>query len=141
MYSRSGNELMRQAGRSKHRPAIQNTESHSQQNSLFLNGLLSVHVCALVWVSGLRYITERAPQLLPQVLYVPPLALVDGLSRQVDVVDRQLGLVKQPLHHEHRAWRGGRTPWQSDFEWHTGLCLNCLCRPYEEAQGDLSLTF
>lgn len=61
-------------------------------------------VRACVWVLFLRYVMECAPQLLPQVLYVPPLALVDGLSRQVDVVNCQLGLVEQPLHNKHWAW-------------------------------------
>lgn len=51
----------------------------------------------------LRHVVQRAPQLLPQVLDVPPLGLVDGLAGQVDVVDGQLGFVEKPLHHEHRA--------------------------------------
>lgn len=73
--------------------------------------------------SSLRYVTKRKPQLLPQFLDVPPLALVDGLSGQVDVIDRQLGLVEEPLHHEHRACRVERTFRGSDFKLRIIFCL------------------
>lgn len=54
-----------------------------------------------------RHILERVPQLSAQVLDVQPLALLYRLPREVHVVHCQLGLVKQPLHHEHRAWGDG----------------------------------
>ena len=51
----------------------------------------------------LRNVLEGVPQLDAQVLDVAPLALLHGLPRQLDVVHRQLGLVKQPLDHKDRA--------------------------------------
>lgn len=50
-------------------------------------------------------VSERAPQLLAQVLDVPPLALKKGLSGQVDVIDGQLRLVKEPLDHKQRTFQ------------------------------------
>ena len=54
-----------------------------------------------------RHILECVPQLTAQVLDVQPLALLHWLPREVHIVHSQLGLVKQPLHHEHRAWGDG----------------------------------
>lgn len=57
---------------------------------------------SLSW--SLRDVFECVPQLYAQVLDVAPLSLLNRLSGQVDVVHGQLGLVKQPLDHKHRAW-------------------------------------
>lgn len=54
-----------------------------------------------------RHVLQGAPQLAAQVLDVQPLALLHRLSREVHVVHGQLGLIEQPLHHEHRAWGHG----------------------------------
>lgn len=51
----------------------------------------------------LRDIFERVPQLDAQVLDVAPLSFLHRLTRQLDVVHRQLGLVEQPLDHKHGA--------------------------------------
>lgn len=89
--------------------------SVNQKHSSLLEShpfILLVHVCEeRVRVS--RCVSERAPQLLAQVLYVPPLALMKGLSGQVDVIDGQLCLVKQPLDHKQRTcavWTQDHTP-------------------------------
>ena len=54
----------------------------------------------------LRNVLEGVPQLNAQVLDVAPLAFLHRLSRQLDVVHRQLGLVIQPLDHKDRACMG-----------------------------------
>ena len=54
-----------------------------------------------------RHVLECVPQLTAQVLDVQPLALLHRLPREVHIVHSQLGLVKQPLYHEHRAWGDG----------------------------------
>lgn len=57
--------------------------------------------CASIHPDNSRYISERGPGLLLQVVHEPPLALGEGPSRQVDVEQHHLGLVKQPLHHKY----------------------------------------
>ncbi len=106
-------------------PCNVKTQNHTVNKTIFHFTGSYMFVCECMYVSALRYIAQRVPQLLSQVLYVPPLALVDRLSSQVDVVNCQLGLVKQPLHHKHRAWTGGRKKCRSDFGQHTHqrLCL------------------
>lgn len=54
-----------------------------------------------------RHILECVPQLTAQVLDIQPLALLHRLPREVHIVHSQLGLVKQPLHHEDWACGDG----------------------------------
>lgn len=79
-----------------------------------------------------RYVSECAPRLLLQALYEPPLALGDGVSRQVDVEEHQLGLVIQPLHHKY--WTCDQRYWPSDT-------ATVFMHPWREAQCVSSLTF
>lgn len=53
-----------------------------------------------------RDIFQRVPQLDAEVLDVAPLSFLHRLTRQLDVINRQLGLVKQPLDDKHRAYTG-----------------------------------